>query len=373
MFRDKYRNPTNPVTRKGLVLLAASLALLTTSACSDDFFTESGGTHQSQQNWNLENNPIGETGEQAQTDISSGFVEATAEQITANLMMEESITQERAPERSRAIIYIATLDDDVDIDADNSGTNQPKLTESENIENDADSNRISFNYELNGEHYCLEKLLEDLSQGESAAGDAGYDYIIDQIVGNGARLEAYKTAKNRLFGDPNIELTEMSVDQVMTLQSWLISQYGYSASGKWQNLHSTLEWMKEVGVVNGDQLYDKQTQIDIAIYSFKHRGMDDYLQRDMAITEFAKSLSKWYASLPRIIISPDDKHPTDNPRKSYHLDGKNQATTTAEKIIIALSTLRELTPQDWQALEQAGIFDLNELSQEISDQPLSCN
>lgn len=126
-------------------------------------------------------------------------------------------------------------------------------------------------------------------ESESAAASqgvsSGYDVVVQQA------FKAYP---------PLRLITTMTVSEILGWQQEAIAKTkqaqgnGYSATGRYQVIRKTLQSLS----VNGNALFDKETQDVIGVMLLSRRGWDKWVTGELSTSAFADNLSKEWASLP---------------------------------------------------------------------------
>ena len=106
---------------------------------------------------------------------------------------------------------------------------------------------------------------------------------------------------NILVGGKRANLTEMTVGEVLRMQSTMNKSSGFesNAVGKYQIMMPTLlDMMKPAGVQLTDK-FDESTQEKLGMALLKRRGLDNYLSKKITPDEFANNLAQEWAALPK--------------------------------------------------------------------------
>jgi muramidase (phage lysozyme) len=144
---------------------------------------------------------------------------------------------------------------------------------------------------------------------------------------------------NAYFGNPRnheIKFTDMTIDEVMRWQADFIADgNASSAVGRYQIISTTLAGLVRELNINTNEKFSQQMQDRMAIALFERRGSTAFINKEMTAEEFATSLAKEWAALPKISGK--------NPNNSYYAsDGLNKALTTPDKV---LARVRSLQPK----------------------------
>lgn len=134
------------------------------------------------------------------------------------------------------------------------------------------------------------------------------------------------------FGGGKIDLPNMTIEQVLKHQEDQRQKGAKStAVGKYQFIYKTLEELVRRNPKDfpKDRKFDKATQDELAAILLKRRGLDKYLAGNISKEEFAKNLSKEWASLP----NPDTgKSYYDGDGLNHSLMGKDDLVKLIESI-----------------------------------------
>ena len=141
---------------------------------------------------------------------------------------------------------------------------------------------------------------------------------------------------NAYYGKPentDIQFTNMSVAEVMKWQEeFVASGSPSSAVGRYQIINTTLTGLVRELSIDTNQTFDKKMQDRMAIALFERRGSVAYVNKELTAEEFAASLAKEWAALPKVI--------GDNPESSYYAnDGLNNSRTKPETILGVVNQL----------------------------------
>lgn len=141
---------------------------------------------------------------------------------------------------------------------------------------------------------------------------------------------------NAYYGNAHnskVDFTNMSIAEVMQWQKKYVSQGSpSSAVGRYQIIDSTLSGLVKELKVDTKEQFDKDMQDKMAIELLERRGSEAYINNEMTQQEFAASLAKEWASLPKVV----GKHPN----KSYYAgDGLNKALVNKDKVLSAIELI----------------------------------
>lgn len=142
---------------------------------------------------------------------------------------------------------------------------------------------------------------------------------------------------NAYFGHANnqdIVFTSMTVAEVLRWQKEFVEQGSpSSAVGKYQFIQPTLEGLVQEMRISKKTIFDETLQDKLAIRLLERRGVHDYLRNRISKEQFAHSLSKEWAALPKVL--------GDNPPASYYAgDGLNASRISIAAILAAIDSLR---------------------------------
>lgn len=141
---------------------------------------------------------------------------------------------------------------------------------------------------------------------------------------------------NAHFGNPTnsqVKFTDMTVSEVLTWQNNFVNNGSpSSAVGKYQIINSTLQGLVAKLDIPSDQKFDEATQDKMAIALLEKRGVEQYVNNEITETEFAASLAKEWAALPKVT--------GENPEASYYDgDGLNKARVDSKEVIKAIEPI----------------------------------
>jgi muramidase (phage lysozyme) len=146
-----------------------------------------------------------------------------------------------------------------------------------------------------------------------------------EMIGNIESSKGY----NAEFGDKDLALDQMTISQVLEHQQRRRNEGAKSSAvGRYQFIHSTLKDLVDNNPrdLPPDAMFNAETQDKAATFLLKRRGMDDYADGTISEEQFAKNLSKEWASLP----DPETG------RSYYAGDGLNKSLTTPETVFETL-------------------------------------
>lgn len=137
---------------------------------------------------------------------------------------------------------------------------------------------------------------------------------------------------NVVYGGKEIDLTHMTVDEVLQWQTNFVRAGSpSSAAGRYQIIHDTLDGLKKEMGLTGKETFSEDMQDRMATVLLNRRGYDDYLAGNISEAKFMNNLSKEWASLPKDM----------NGRSYYAGDGLNKALTSPESVITAMRSERQ--------------------------------
>jgi conjugal transfer mating pair stabilization protein TraG len=153
-----------------------------------------------------------------------------------------------------------------------------------------------------------------------------------------AKVES-KHNYNAYFGNSNntsIQFTAMTVNEVLAWQKQFVEQGNpSSAVGRYQFIDSTLAGLVRELKIDGAMKFDEVLQDRLAIALLERRGIREYVDNKITREEFAHSLSKEWAALPKAI--------GENPERSYYAgDGLNKAQLSVDEMFASIATVRKL-------------------------------
>ena len=142
---------------------------------------------------------------------------------------------------------------------------------------------------------------------------------------------------NAYFGNASntsIDFTSMTIAEVLNWQAEYIKKGSpSSAVGRYQILNTTLSGLVDQHNIDKSQRYDKKTQDELAIKLLERRGSIAYANKDITQKEFAASIAKEWASLPKVT--------GESPEKSYyHSDGINKSLVQVGEVLDAIKPIK---------------------------------
>jgi muramidase (phage lysozyme) len=128
---------------------------------------------------------------------------------------------------------------------------------------------------------------------------------------------------------PPRPLTKMTVWEVLNWQDSIDSKYPSEAAGRFQIMEDTLRGMVEGGQIDGDDLFNKNTQYDIGYQLLQRRGWNKFARGEITRIEFGNRLAKEWASLP-VLSGPK------RGMSYYAGDGLNSSYIKPEEVLNVL-------------------------------------
>lgn len=134
-------------------------------------------------------------------------------------------------------------------------------------------------------------------------------------------------------GNTKIRFTEMSVkDVIMWQEQYVRKGSASSAVGKYQIIRPTLAGLVAQLRIDPSTLFDENLQDRMAIVLLERRGAHAFVQKKLSREEFAASLAKEWAALPKATgVNPTQSH--------YAGDGINKSNISLSEIYDALASL----------------------------------
>lgn len=156
-------------------------------------------------------------------------------------------------------------------------------------------------------------LLEVIAQGESSGNYNAH-------FGNAANT--------------TIRFTEMSVDEVLRWQEVYVRQGSVSSAvGRYQIVRPTLVKLIQELQLDASVRFDEKLQDRMAITLMERRGSLAYVGEELTREEFAASLAKEWAALPKAVGT--------DPEESYYADdGVNKSRISIPAVYDALDMLK---------------------------------
>jgi hypothetical protein len=170
---------------------------------------------------------------------------------------------------------------------------------------------------------------ESESAAEAQGVESGYDVVVWQA------FKVYPPLK---------PLTSMIVSEVLEWQAEAIKQYkrkydlriGYSAAGRYQIIHSTLQGLVDSYWKMSD-VFDASTQDMLGLQLLRRRGFDRWLAGRMpgGDNTFADALSMEWASLPYV-----------TGRSYYDKANGNKALVSRQEVMYVLKSIKKSFEQE---------------------------
>ena len=131
---------------------------------------------------------------------------------------------------------------------------------------------------------------------------------------------------NAIFGGGDVDITGMTVDQLLEVQDKRVAQGSKSsAAGGYQFLRKTLRSLKDDMGLSGSEIMTPEFQDKLALKLMERRGLNDYKSGKISKGKFIDNLSKEWASLPN-----------STGKGSYDGDGLNAANVPLATLIDVL-------------------------------------
>lgn len=143
---------------------------------------------------------------------------------------------------------------------------------------------------------------------------------------------------NAYFGAPSntsLRLTDMTIAEVVNWQKqYVASGMPSNAVGRYQIIQPTLEGLINELNIEPTEKFDETLQDTMAIALLERRGSKEFVKEEVTAEEFAASLAKEWAALPKVV--------GDNPADSYYSgDGLNQSRIPINKIMGAVEAFKK--------------------------------
>lgn len=160
---------------------------------------------------------------------------------------------------------------------------------------------------------------------------ASYEKLLDLI----AKAESSNNY-NAYFGNASnssIDFTKMSIADVLKWQSEYVGQgSASSAVGRYQIINTTLTGLVQQLGIDTSKTFDKSVQDTMAIALLERRGAVSYINNEITGDQFAASLAKEWAGLPKVI--------GDKPDESYYAsDGLNKSRVKVQEVLQAIEPI----------------------------------
>lgn len=153
--------------------------------------------------------------------------------------------------------------------------------------------------------------------------------LIAQVESDGNYNAYFGNARNR-----TIKFTDMPIADVLDWQKNHVANGSpSSAVGRYQIINTTLESLvRELKIDPNYQRFDQQTQDVLAGALLERRGVHRYVNQELTKEEFAASLAKEWAALPKVVGK--------NPYDSYYAgDGLNKSRVKPDAVLDAIEPI----------------------------------
>lgn len=174
---------------------------------------------------------------------------------------------------------------------------------------------------------------------------AAYTPLLNTIAkgeSNGNYNAYYGNARNT-----GLRFTDMTVSEVLQWQVERVHQGNpSSAVGKYQIVQPTLAGLVQQLSIDPKTRYSEALQDRLAVALLERRGSLAFVAKELTPEQFAASLAKEWAALPRVVGG--------NPQESYYAgDGLNQSRISIEEVYAALeAVLRNSVSDSSRAIQQ---------------------
>jgi muramidase (phage lysozyme) len=146
-----------------------------------------------------------------------------------------------------------------------------------------------------------------------------------------ASAESGKNGYNKIFGGKTLNLTSMTVGDVLTLQRNMVNNGSpSSALGRYQFINKTLKGLISDLGIPLNATFNEELQDKLGVALMKRRGWDKFKSGKMSEDQFLNNLAKEWAGLPNT-----------SGRSHYAGDGLNRATVSLDKVRQALKKLND--------------------------------
>lgn len=144
---------------------------------------------------------------------------------------------------------------------------------------------------------------------------------------------------NAYFGNAanvSVLFTDMSIAEVLEWQQSFVQQgNASSAVGRYQIINTTLRSLVAQLGISTSETFSPAVQDKLAIALLERRGVVDYANGRTSSKEFAASLAKEWAALPKTVGT--------NPENSYYAsDGLNRSRVQTGEVLRAISLIRTM-------------------------------
>ena len=187
---------------------------------------------------------------------------------------------------------------------------------------------------LVGIFILLAVVLWAVMHQQTAIAPAAYKPLLE-VIAKGESQGNY----NAHFGsvaNQEIDFTRMSIAEVLAWQKRFVDEgNASSAVGRYQIIRPTLLGLVKELHLTTHELYDKDTQDQLAVALVNRRGAVAFIEDKLSAEDFAHQLSKEWAALPKVI--------GDQPENSFYAgDGLNRSLIDTKTSLDAISKFKEL-------------------------------
>lgn len=163
--------------------------------------------------------------------------------------------------------------------------------------------------------------------------DVSHQSLLD-IIARGESKGNYNAYYGNA-GNNTVEFTNMTINEVLAWQEHYVNSGSpSSAVGKYQFIRPTLTSLVNEYSLSKEARFDEELQDRLAVALLERRGLNEYIGGKISREQFAHSLSKEWAALPKTVGN--------NPSKSfYEGDGLNSANTSVDEVYKGIEKLEK--------------------------------
>lgn len=162
------------------------------------------------------------------------------------------------------------------------------------------------------------------------------------LIGSVEAPKGFDQVYGRSKIHPHRPITGMTLKEVRDWQQRSVEAGSESsAAGRFQIIRRTLDRLVATGAASWGDLFNKETQIRLAIALMKGRGLNDFVAGKLSAKAFANNLAKEWASMP--VVTPiQGRWRRVMPGETYYAgDGLNKALVPPDEVLAAIRQIPE--------------------------------
>jgi muramidase (phage lysozyme)/uncharacterized protein YdcH (DUF465 family) len=134
---------------------------------------------------------------------------------------------------------------------------------------------------------------------------------------------------NAMNGGKSVDLTNMTVSEVLAYQKSIKGGSTSTAAGKYQVMYATLKELVDQGKIDPSKKFNQGTQDDVGRQLLVRRGLNDYLAGNITSEQFADKIAQEWAGLPKA-----------NGKSAYEGVGNNKATIARSSVMSSVEATK---------------------------------